>query len=175
MIKHSIKIQKELGLSFLSIFTRRSFSSKISNENGSASETNKTENSVPKADIKDEKDKKPVVLVEKNDNVTLIGINRPEVRNCVNIETAKHLSEGTIFFYSKDLYSQETKSIFKQLHNLKKMMHPLLRYFMVLVVHFVLAMIYQRYLLKLQKILFCVVKVPWVQQDYIQKSHLLLH
>jgi enoyl-CoA hydratase/carnithine racemase len=32
------------------------------------------------------------VKVEKTGSITLIGINRPEVRNCVNFETANQLS-----------------------------------------------------------------------------------
>ncbi|CAG2117759.1 unnamed protein product, partial [Medioppia subpectinata] len=36
-------------------------------------------------------DGKPLVIVERREEVTLIGINRPEVRNCVNRETARQL------------------------------------------------------------------------------------
>lgn len=34
------------------------------------------------------------ILVEKNNNVTLIGINRPDKRNSINVETAQKLTEA---------------------------------------------------------------------------------
>lgn len=34
------------------------------------------------------------VISESSGNVTLIGINRPNKRNCVNLETAKQLAEA---------------------------------------------------------------------------------
>lgn len=40
-----------------------------------------------------EKQPDPTVLLEKNGPITLIGINRPEVRNCINSETASKLAE----------------------------------------------------------------------------------
>lgn len=37
---------------------------------------------------------KPLVIVEKLNDITTIGINRPEKRNCVNHATAKKLMEA---------------------------------------------------------------------------------
>ncbi|KAG5672946.1 hypothetical protein PVAND_003033 [Polypedilum vanderplanki] len=46
----------------------------------------------------------PLIKVEKNGPVTLIGINRPDVRNCINTEAASELS-AAIEFYENDLES----------------------------------------------------------------------
>lgn len=55
--------------------------------------------SEPKVESKTEKkDESPIpellVTSEKTGNITLIGINRPDVRNCVNTETAMQLSQA---------------------------------------------------------------------------------
>lgn len=49
---------------------------------------------------KDKKTEQPPELVktEKTGNITLIGINRPEVRNCVNMATAEQLSHAIEHF-----------------------------------------------------------------------------
>jgi len=44
----------------------------------------------------------PLVVVEKRDNITLIGINRPEKRNCVNIETGRELKKAFDQFEADD-------------------------------------------------------------------------
>lgn len=45
---------------------------------------------------------KPLVIVEKLREITTIGINRPEKKNCVNHATAKSLLEAFAEFEADD-------------------------------------------------------------------------
>ena len=47
-------------------------------------------------------DSPQLVTVEKRENVTLIGINRPQTRNCVNRETAQFLNKAFTDFEADD-------------------------------------------------------------------------
>lgn len=45
----------------------------------------------------------PTILLEKNGPITLIAINRPHVRNCINSETGKLLCNPYRYFVYKNL------------------------------------------------------------------------
>lgn len=60
---------------------------------------------------------KPLVIVEKLDDITVIGINRPEKRNCVNHATAKKLMEAFAEFEA-DNNSKVTSNIPSKVNDL---------------------------------------------------------
>ncbi len=53
-----------------------------------------------------------LVITENRDKVTLIGINRPEKRNCVNRETAKQLLNAF------EKFENDTNSVVAVLHGI---------------------------------------------------------
>lgn len=57
------------------------------------------------------------IIVEKNDAVTLIGINRPEKRNCVDSLTANQLISGEFnsFLYFYKSFQNNIKKLLKNL------------------------------------------------------------
>lgn len=52
------------------------------------------ENAAGKTEEPEKPAEDPLILSEKNGTVTLIGINRPQVRNCINSDTATQLTQA---------------------------------------------------------------------------------
>lgn len=88
------------------------------------------------------------IVIEKNEAVTLIGINRPEKRNCVDSLTANQLISGKI--HDKTIFRASPNgncTHFQQSTTLKQTKNRQLVFCMELGAHFVQDMISQRQLM----------------------------